>query len=104
MNARLCSVLVFLCALLTACGGAVGNGGGKGSSQGGGTGGSSKGGSALMSGLPRNLPPSGRQSEPVMRRTPGVHGILGQSLNLWPWKMAVAQIASDGSGGKMAAS
>jgi len=48
MNARLCSVLVFLCALLTACGGAVGNGGGKGSSQGGGTGGSSKGGSGSV--------------------------------------------------------
>jgi uncharacterized protein YjdB len=43
MNARRCAVLLFLCGVLTACGGAASNGGGK-SLQGGGTGGSSKGG------------------------------------------------------------
>ena len=44
MNARLCAVLLFVCGLLTACGGPAGAGGGK-SAQGGGSGGSSKGGS-----------------------------------------------------------
>jgi trimeric autotransporter adhesin len=43
MHARLCAVLLVLCGLLTACGGAAANGGGK--TVPGGTGGSSKGGS-----------------------------------------------------------
>ena len=46
MNSRLCAVLLFLCSLLTACGGTGGTGGGKGSTGGSGSGGSSKGGSS----------------------------------------------------------